>query len=311
MSGDEQDEQKMIAAVRKRGRRRAISAASPQSGNTKFTPKVVKKSDADVQRLKEAIEHSILFKHLSDDDRKLMIDAISEQKYKKGDVVIQQGDEGDNFYIVDSGVCDCYVGDVPVMTCRSGDSFGELALMYDAPRAATVKATTDVKLWAIDRETYKYVILDSMLRKRKLYEHFLSGVPLMKTLEKGEISRVADCLEEKSYPANHVILKEGQTGDEFFIIMEGSVKCTQKYSQGSASNNTTSEGELCRLKAGQYFGEIALVRNTTRKATVTTLEPTKCLMLTGETFENAMGPLMDYLQRNVDVYQTYEQMLQA
>lgn len=55
-------------------------------------------------------------------------------------------------------------------------SFGELALIYGTPRAATVKAKTDVKLWAIDRDTYRRILMGSTIRKRKLYEEFLSKV---------------------------------------------------------------------------------------------------------------------------------------
>ena len=65
--------------------------------------------------------------------------------------------------------------------CRAvllGDSgsFGELALIYGTPRAATVKAKTDVKLWGIDRDSYRRILMGSTLRKRKMYEEFLSKV---------------------------------------------------------------------------------------------------------------------------------------
>ncbi len=58
-------------------------------------------------------------------------------------------------------------------------SFGELALIYGTPRAATIKAKTDVKLWAIDRDTYRRILMGSTIRKRKLYESFLEKVSIL------------------------------------------------------------------------------------------------------------------------------------
>ena len=67
-----------------------------------------------------------------------------------------------------------------VLTIGDGGSFGELALIYGTPRAATVKATnTDVKLWGIDRDSYRRILMGSTMRKRKLYEEFLSKVSIL------------------------------------------------------------------------------------------------------------------------------------
>jgi len=66
-----------------------------------------------------------------------------------------------------------------VQHIKTGGSFGELALIYNTPRAADVVATTDVKLWSIDRVTYRRVLMNSTIRKRKLYEEFLNRVPIL------------------------------------------------------------------------------------------------------------------------------------
>ncbi|XP_037093687.1 cAMP-dependent protein kinase type I regulatory subunit-like, partial [Pollicipes pollicipes] len=84
-----------------------------------------------------------------------MFDAMFAQTFLKGETTIQQGDEGDNFYVIDSGEVEVYVDSELVTTISEGGSFGELALIYGTPRAATVRARTDVKLWAIDRDTYR------------------------------------------------------------------------------------------------------------------------------------------------------------
>lgn len=69
------------------------------------------------------------------------------------------------------------------LSIKEGGSFGELALIYGTPRAATVVAKSDVvKCWAIDRITYRQILMGSTMRKRKLYDEFLSKVQILCTL---------------------------------------------------------------------------------------------------------------------------------
>lgn len=68
-----------------------------------------------------------------------------------------------------------------VTTIGEGGSFGELALIYGTPRAATVRAKSDVKLWGIDRDSYRRILMGSTIRKRKMYEEFLSRVSILGT----------------------------------------------------------------------------------------------------------------------------------
>lgn len=72
-----------------------------------------------------------------------------------------------------------FVNSELVTTIQEGGSFGELALIYGTPRAATVSAKTDVKLWGIDRDSYRRILMGSTIRKRKMYEEFLSRVSIL------------------------------------------------------------------------------------------------------------------------------------
>jgi CRP-like cAMP-binding protein len=72
-----------------------------------------------------------------------------------------------------------YVNSNLVTTIGESGSFGELALIYGTPRAATVKAKVDCKLWAIDRDTYRRILMGSTIRKRKLYEELLCKVSIL------------------------------------------------------------------------------------------------------------------------------------
>lgn len=134
-----------------------------------------------MEALKKAVSGNVLFAHLEEDELSDVLDAMFLVKEVAGTVVINQGDEGDNFYCIDKGHVEVWIskeGSEPekVLDIHEGGSFGELALIYGTPRAATVKAKSDVELWAIDRDTYRRILMGSTIRKRKKYESFLESV---------------------------------------------------------------------------------------------------------------------------------------
>ena len=109
---------------------------------------------------------------------------------KAGDPIITQGDDGDHLYIVDSGRFDCFVkkGDaappgIKVLSYGPSESFGELALMYNTPRAASVIAVEDSVLWAMERLCFRTILMQSMVQKRQRYEAIVSSISLLKTLD--------------------------------------------------------------------------------------------------------------------------------
>ena len=76
----------------------------------------------------------------------------SEKHDKGGDIIIKQGDLGDNFYVIDQGEVEIIIDGKSISHIGENGTFGELALIHGRPRAATVKACNDCKLWAIDRK---------------------------------------------------------------------------------------------------------------------------------------------------------------
>jgi cAMP-dependent protein kinase regulator len=116
------------------------------------------------------MEKNFLFDSLSPIEKKTILDAIKPTNVKAGDVVIKEGDDGDYFYLVESGELDCLkllnpndAKDTYLKTYVPGESFGELALLYNAPRAATIICKSESsELWALDRKTFSYIILDAV-----------------------------------------------------------------------------------------------------------------------------------------------------
>jgi len=186
-----------------------------------------------------------------------------------------------------------------VMKVRQWDSFGELALIYNTPRAATVKATSDCTLWRIDRITYRKIIMGAQMRKRKLYDSFLEKVPILATLQKYERLTVADALEPANFADSQVIIREGDPGDTFYIIVEGQVVVSKQ------SPDAGPESEVARLYSSSYFGEIALLTDRPRAATVRASGQCKCVKLDRDRFVRVMGPCEEILRRNMSIYNQY------
>ena len=133
---------------------------------------------------------------------------------RKGDNVIKQGDPGDVLYVVDSGELDCYKqfgkGEEPkyLKTYQPGDSFGELALLYNAPRAATIVAKEDSVCFSLDRECFNGIVKDAAIRKRERYEDFLSKIDILSEMDSYERSKIADVLKSIKVKAGDFIVKE-------------------------------------------------------------------------------------------------------
>lgn len=283
-----------------RKRRGAVSAGPiTEDEATSYVKKVVPKDYKTMAALSKAIAKNILFSHLDENERSDIFDAMSLVKHSAGEIVIQQGDEGDNFYIIDSGEVDVFVSDEYVSTIGEGGSFGELALIYGTPRAATIKSRTDVKLWAIDRVTYRRILMGSQIRKRKMYEQFLEKVSILESLDKWERLTVADALEAVTYEDNENVVVQGEHGDEFYIIVDGVAVVLQRRSPNE------DYIEVSRLGQSDYFGEIALVLNRPRAATVRAKGTLKCVKLDRQRFERVLGPCIDILKRNIQQYNSF------
>jgi len=130
------------------------------------------------------------------------------------DAVIQQGDSGDHLYVVDSGKLACsklFSGKVEPTFLKNyepGESFGELALLYNAPRAATIKAVESSVLFALDRETFNHIVKDAAVKKREEYETFLSNLELLSNMDAYERSKIADAARRVKVSAGDSVVKE-------------------------------------------------------------------------------------------------------
>lgn len=286
-------------------RRLGVSAEVPDENEAANYQRVVIPKDDDTQKsLRQAMCKNVLFAHLDLDEQKAIFDAMFPVEKRKGETIIVQGEEGDNFYVIESGEVDVFVNNEYVLSIKEGGSFGELALIYGTPRAATVAAKSEVvKLWAIDRLTYRAILMGSTMRKRKMYDEFLSKVSILADLDKWERANVADALEQCQFEAGTHVVEQGQPGDEFFIIVDGEAEVLQR------PNDDAPFEVVGKLGPSEYFGEIALLLDRPRAATVVAKTPLKCVKLDRNRFERVMGPVREILKRDVGHYNSYVKLM--
>ncbi|KAG8942987.1 hypothetical protein FRC04_003273 [Tulasnella sp. 424] len=321
------------------GRRVSVSAESiePSTG-PEIPPPFYYKTPEQLKRLQDSIANAFLFRNLDDKKRKAVLGAMKEMKFDKNVRVITQGDAGDYFYVVDSGELDCFVkpkveehpaypgappppppapaqpDDHPeygkkVFHYTKGTSFGELALMYSTPRAATIISTTPVTLWALDRVTFKTILLEISSRTRKDYESFLRSVDILQALTDRERAKLADVLQPREFEYGEAVVNQGEIGKEFYIVEEGEATVSKKV------EGKEEEDIVMHLKRGDYFGELALLHRAPRAATVrsgnTTETPAdgekpklKVAALDADAFTRLLGPLRELMERTAEVKYT-------
>jgi cAMP-dependent protein kinase regulator len=141
--------------------------------------------------------------------------------------------------------------------------FGDLALLYNAPRAATIISKTDGVLWTLDRLTFNNIVKGAAFKKRELYEKFLKSVDIFSTINQYEISQICDALVIKRFKKGDVVIKQEERGDDFFIVEEGTLEATKLFPGKS------KEEVVMKYEKGKYFGELALIKNEPRAATIT------------------------------------------
>jgi len=298
------------------GRRTSVSAEvmTPQTAGDadNWKPPVHNKTQRQLESIRAAVANNFLFSHLAPEQMETILAALAEKPIPaRGIKVISQGDVGDNFYIVESGAFDVLIHPSGseqaghgsegmgrrVASIGPGGNFGELALMYNAPRAATVVSTqAPALLWALDRVTFRRILMDAAFNRRRMYESFLDSVPLLKSLTGDERSKVADALETIEFPPGSAIIRQGDIGDRFFLLEEGeaAVFKREEGALGSAGPGT----ELMRYRKGDYFGELALLDDKPRAASVLSVGHVRVAWLGKDGFRRLLGPVEDRMRRD-------------
>jgi CRP-like cAMP-binding protein len=206
--------------------------------------------------------------------------------------VVRQGQDGDCFYIVRTGTADVLVDGFLVGSVTPGGYFGERALLRNVPRMATVRSREPMELLALGRADFVTALTgqegattglaparahpdacELTLRQRVAV---LSQVSLLSHLDSGALRQLAAHSRVEQWSEGALVVKEGDEGDRFFVLLEGRAVV-------SAGSRAVSE-----LLPGDQFGEIALLHGVPRRADVTVTSPSTTMSLPREAFVSAV-----------------------
>ena len=216
---------------------------------------------------------------------------LERRRAPAGTTLIRQGAAPDRFYLLQSGsvlVTKMTADGQSVTLARlgPGDHFGETALLADVPRTASVIAETDVRLlslrggqvrrWLVGRQG-----ATDLLRRSLAERDRLMALPFLQGLSAAEIDRLAGRMLVTRYLPGDEIVRQGDAGDRFYIVVEGSVEVVRE-----TSGTTT---RLAVLGPGDYFGELALLNRAPRSATVRALSAVETYTLSDADFGELMA----------------------
>lgn len=294
---DEEAEKRFNERQSKTGSKRRISVSAAVLNAESLAQDIIifEKTDEEKQLLEKYLAKNVLCGHLEAKDKQKIIGAFEKADVSKDTEIITQGDlQADHYFIINEGTADVIKNDEKILEYKSGDAFGELALMYNAPRAATVKATSDCSVWRLDQKVFKVILMGNAIRAKERRTQIVSKVDILKDMGDIERHKLVEALQPKTYVMDDVVCTQGESGDEFFIISEGKVKVV------------VNEQEIGELNEGEYFGEIALLTKKPRQATIVAkTDSVTLLVIHRKVFKRLLGPLSDILKRNMKTYSEY------
>ena len=228
-----------------------------------------------------AIQNSPLISNLSPEWLNTIYSQGKIDAVDTGQVILQEGESGKDFYIIIDGAFSIIQGNNKIMRLDTGDFFGERYILKDNICIATVKATTKGRLMVIPRTVFLQLANKTTIGKKLLKLHQMRPALLhcgwVKELPLQIIDRLAEKVSRRFFKSGEIITHKGEKGDEIFYV-----------ERGKASVFVTVNGQTEKIGSidkNQFFGEIAILRDGIRTATVIAEEDISSLVLRRMDFE--------------------------
>ena len=235
--------------------------------------------------------HNSLLQTLDPESLSVLLSEFGQMSFNSGDIIFNKGDDPRFYYVIKEGLVEINEGDVILTELHVGHGFGEMALLNSQPRTATAIAKTDVALITVSRAGFSKIMDADPTIATKLYErtqHQLQRSLLAMALDRligavepDIIREIEDKLVWETYKAGDIILEQGADGNDALIVTVGRVRAS--YNDGYRDRVLGEAGN------GSLIGELALLSDLKRSATVTTVRETTLARMNRPTFEHLMS----------------------
>lgn len=213
------------------------------------------KKKMDFGMIEAVLSSNIVFASFTGDSRKLVIKDLKRKSYMPGDFIVVQGELGDSFYIVSEGELEVLLHNT-VESCKKlavltrGASFGDLALLFNRPRTASVQCTTKVVVWYLTSKQYRSHIVHTPNFKAK---NFLSKTALFAWLSDDERIEVAKQMKMKKYlKDSYLYEQDGEDRDIFYLVIKGKVRVSRRKALNQNGIISSVEETLQELRRWQW-----------------------------------------------------------
>jgi CRP-like cAMP-binding protein len=219
--------------------------------------------------------------------------AARVREVPRGTAVVRQGDRGDEFFVVAEGEAAVMVRergqDKTVQELGVGDYFGERALLGDGLRRATVRAVTPLKLLAFRADAFWKELAGTMAWETRLRmalgeRERLEELPIFRGMGSRQLDLLAVKLAVREIVVGETLIRQGDPGDTFYIVREGELEVLV------SENGVRRRANL--LQPGDFFGEIALLYEVPRTATVRARTQASVWELGRQDFRDLVGRYM-------------------
>lgn len=267
-------------SISPRHKRDAVASAPPPEDAPK--PPATSKHSVALSVIEKAMHQNPLFKGLGKHCRRDIALTMTFHSVERGAAIIRQGDpDGAHFYIIDQGTCQVSkLGIGVVAHLGPGQAFGELALLYNSPRSATVTSITPCSFWVMERKAYTAL--------RRMHERTIAAerkkitesASLFRDVHLNHRAIIGELLELVEFDANETILQEGEDSEAAYLVHSGRVRVHNGLMVGP----------------GDCFGAEALRGNPVYMSTATSLTESSCFKLKKQAVKDVLAPFSSLLK---------------
>ncbi len=232
-----------------------------------------------------------LLSDLEPDAFRRVLERMQPRTLAIGEVLFRKGDPGDSIFVITSGTVRVVRDGVDLAELGEGAFFGEAAFFSGEPRNADVVAVTPAELLEIRRsdmealmERYPGVAqaLHAFYRRRVL-DGILAASEVFRSLPEADRKALAERFRVVRVPAGEAVVREGDTDRALFLVKQG------RFRVSAVPPGGKEEVVLAELGPGELFGEVALISDAPRTATVTAVEDAEVLRAEAED----LAPVME------------------
>jgi cGMP-dependent protein kinase len=234
-------------------------------------------TSSDVNFIKSILKKSTAFKDLLEEDYEEIIPNMFYCTAQEGDYIFKQSDPATCFFIIQEGRCEVEIDNAIKKTLNKGEMFGDLALLYNAPRSASIRAAENSEFWALDRFSFRAILDKISSQNFASNRSYLDRIKFFDAFSVQQKDNLASYIIIEKYFPGQSIVNKGDMANSYYVIKEGVVECW---------NN---ENFIRELNEGDSFGEQALFESSTRALTVKSKTRTTCIVLSRETLVSVLG----------------------